>query len=180
MGNIVLATFAALALTTASVAADAPTEASPTEQLLNEPSANWNVYGPGQTHKGRKDKDVQGGGAIRVIILNKPANPWDVGASTEIKGAIKKGDRLLLAFWGRLVSGGVDGKTEIPAIVQRNSTPYEPIVSGRVELNGEWKLVHIEGTANADFAAGAANAALSIGTQAQTIDLGPAFIMAVR
>lgn len=46
--------------------------------MLNTPNAGWNVYGPGQTHKARKDGAVQGGSAMRVAIPAKPANAWDV------------------------------------------------------------------------------------------------------
>lgn len=150
------------------------------EEVLNEPSANWSVYGTGQTHKGRRDKEVQGGGAMRVTIAAKPANPWDAGASSPISKPIKKGDKLILAIWVRLISGGADGKTSIAAAIQRASAPYDPIVNGQVDLGPAWKLVHIEGTAQADFAAGTANVALSLGTAAHVIDLGPVYVMAVR
>jgi hypothetical protein len=154
-----------------------PAAAQSDDKMLNAPSANWNVYGPGQTHKARKDKEVQGGGAIRVTIPTKPANVWDAGASTAIAKPIRKGDRLVFAFWARLVSGGADGRSTLVANIQRSSAPYDPIVSGQVEIVGEWKLVHVRGTAAADFPAGSANAALSLGTAAHSFDLGPAFIM---
>ena len=148
--------------------------------VLNQPSANWTVYGPGQTHKGRKDAAVQGGGAIRVTIPAKPANAWDIGASSPIHGAIAKGDKLVLAFWARLADGGAGGRTTIAGTIQQASAPYVPIVSGPVELTGEWKLVHIEGVAAADHAAGSANIALTLGGAAHTIDLGPVFVLMGR
>lgn len=146
-------------------------------KMLNTPSANWNVYGPGQTHKAHKDKDVQGGGAVRVTIPAKPANVWDIGASTVITKPIHKGDKLIFAFWVKLISGGVDGKSTLAANLQQSSAPYAAIITGQVEITSEWKLVHIRGIANADYPAGAANAALSLGGAAHTFDLGPAFIM---
>lgn len=147
------------------------------DQMLNTPSVNWNVYGPGQTHKARKDAAVQGGGAVRVTIPAKPANMWDIGASTTIEKPIRKGDKLIFAFWVKLVSGGTDGKSTLAAHIQQNSAPFAPIVSGQVEITPEWKLVHVRGIAAADHAAGSANAALSLGGAAHTFDLGPAFIM---
>lgn len=145
--------------------------------LLNEPTAGWTVYGPGQTHKVRKDGAVQGGTATRVTIPAKPANAWDIGASVPINGPIAKGDRLILAFWVRLADGGEDGPPDFGAAIQQNSTPYAPIVSGRVALSGEWKLVHVKGIASSDYPAGKANVALTLGDAARTIDLGPAFVM---
>ena len=148
--------------------------------VLNQPSANWNVYGPGQTHKGRKDAAVQGGGAIRVTIPAKPANAWDIGASSPIQGAIAKGDKLVLAVWARLADGGADGRTSIAGAIQQASPPYAPIVSGSVELTGEWNLVHIEGIAAGDHPAGTANVALTLGGAAHTIALGPVFVLKSR
>jgi hypothetical protein len=155
----------------------APAVAQNESTMLNTPSANWSVYGPGQTHKAHKDKDVQGGGAVRVTIPAKPANVWDVGASTPIAKPIHKGDKLVFAFWAKLVAGGTDGKSELAAAIQGSSAPYTAIVSGKVEIGGEWKLVHVQGVAAADYPAGGANAALSLGTAAHTFDLGPAFVM---
>ncbi|RYD59980.1 MAG: hypothetical protein EOP60_00440 [Sphingomonadales bacterium] len=149
-------------------------------QTLNVPSANWNVYGPGQTHKARRDKLVQGGGAMRVTIPTKPGNVWDIGASTPITKPIRKGDRLVFAFWARLVAGGTDGKSMLAANIQRSSAPYDAIISGQVEITGEWKLVYVRGVASADYPAGSANAALSLGGAAHTFDLGPAFVMAAN
>jgi hypothetical protein len=149
----------------------------PPPLLLNEPTAGWTVYGPGQTHKARKDGAVQGGTAMRVTIAARPANAWDIGASVPIKGDIAKGDRLILAFWVRLADGGSGAPADLGAAIQQNSAPYTPIVAGRVALSGEWKLVHVKGIAGGDHPAGKANVALTLGDAARTIDLGPAFVM---
>lgn len=170
-----LAALAAISLTGTAVTA----QQSP-DELLNEPSANWNVYGPGQTHRGVRDKAVQGGGAMRVIVAAMPAHPWDAGASAPIAKPIHKGDMLVLAFYARLASGGSDGKTEIAASIQRSTSPYDPVVSGKVTLTGEWTLVHIQGKAPADYPAGATNIALTLGTAVHTVDLGPVFVMATK
>ena len=172
-----IAALAPLALIACTVTAPA---AAQDGQMLNQPSANWSVYGPGQTHQGHKDKDVQGGGAMRVTIPAKPANVWDVGASTEITEPIHKGDTLMFAFYARLVSDDPSASASVAASIQQSSAPYAAIVAGEVSFGNEWTLVHITGVANADYAAGEANAALSLGTAAQTIDLGPAFVMAVE
>ena len=172
-----IALLAPLALIACPIAAPATAQDG---QMLNQPSANWNVYGPGQTHKGHKDNAVQGGGAIRVTIPAKPANAWDIGASTEISEPIHKGDTLMFAFYARLVSDDPSARASVAASIQQSTPPYAAIVAGEVSFGNEWTLVHITGVADADYAAGEANAALSLGTAAQTIDLGPAFIMAVE
>ncbi|WP_448140488.1 carbohydrate binding domain-containing protein [Sphingopyxis fribergensis] len=170
------AVFFAVAFVFAAAPVSAEEEAG-APHMLNEPTAGWNVYGPGQTHKARKDAGVQGGSAMRVTIPAKPANPWDIGASVPISGAIAKGDKLILAFWVRLADGGAEGPADLGAAIQQNSAPYAPIVSGRVALSGDWKLVHLKGIAAEDHPAGKANVALTLGDAARTIDLGPAFVM---
>lgn len=164
----------AVAMAVAPVAAE---EEAGAPHMLNEPTAGWNVHGAGQTHKARKDAAVQGGSAMRVTIPAKPANPWDIGASVPIKGGIAKGDRLILALWVRLAEGGADGPADLGAAIQQSSPPYAPIVSGRIAITGEWKLVHIKGIAAEAHPAGRANVALTLGDAARTIDLGPAFVM---
>lgn len=166
----------AVAIALAAAPASAEEEAG-APHMLNEPTAGWTVYGPGQTHKARKDGAVQGGGAMRVTIAAKPANPWDIGASVPIRDAIAKGDRLILALWVRRVEGAADGPADLGAAIQQNSAPYTPIVAGRLAITGEWKLVHIKGVAADAYPAGKANVALTLGDAARTIDLGPAFVM---
>lgn len=166
----------ALALTLLASSAPAPLLAQAAgETMLNTPSVqDWNVYGAGQTHKLRKDDSVQGGGAMRVDVSKAPENVWDIGASAPVSGAIAKGDRLVIAFWARLESGG---SADIPAVLQVASPPYAPIVAGSVTVGGEWKLVSITGAAAGDHAAGSANVALQLGGAARKIDLGPVFVM---
>lgn len=168
---------AALIIAMPAVSAALPQDA-PDGQLINTPNVqDWSVYGDGQTHRLKADKTVQGGGAMIVTIPAKPAHAWDIGASTPIKGAIHKGDELVFAFWARVEAGGADGASTIQAVIQASDAPYTAAFSGDVEVTGKWKLVHIKGVSPQDFAAGKANAALSIGTAAQTLALGPAFVL---
>ena len=166
----------AVAIALAAAPASAEEEAG-APHMLNEPTAGWTVYGPGQTHKARKDGGVQGGSAMRVTIAAKPANAWDIGASVPIRDAIAKGDKLILALWVRLAEGAADGPADLGAAIQQNSAPYTPIVAGRLAITGEWQLVHIKGIAADAYPAGKANVALTLGDAARTIDLGPAFVM---
>ena len=166
-----------IALAAAALALTGPIQAqtdTAPPPLLNEPTAGWNVFGPGQTHKARKEAAVQGGVAMRVTIPAKPTNAWDIGASVPIDKPIAKGDKLILALWVRVADGEAG---DIGAAIQQNSAPYAPIVAGRVPVTKEWQLVHINGIAAADHPAGQTNVALTLGDGARTIDLGPAFVM---
>ncbi|WP_109806213.1 hypothetical protein [Sphingosinithalassobacter portus] len=166
------------ALIAVVTAVSAPAQDAQNGQLINTPNVqDWSVYGDGQTHRVTRDGDVQGGGAMIVTIPAKPAHSWDIGASTPIQGAIRKGDALVFAFWAKLESGGDGGTTTIQAVVQQSAAPYAAAFSGDITVSGEWKLVHITGVSPQDFGPGEANGALSIGTARQTLALGPAFVL---
>ncbi|MFT4090208.1 MAG: hypothetical protein QM645_05710 [Asticcacaulis sp.] len=146
-----------------------------TDSLINTPDVKgWNVYGEGQTHKFRKEKAVQGGGALRIDIPAAKPNVWDIGASAPITGAIKAGDKLVLIVWARHEDSGV---VTLPAVIQKGSAPYTPIVAGTLNISSEWQMVTLEGIAPADYKAGEANLALQLGGQAVKLDLGPVFVM---
>lgn len=145
------------------------------KNLINAPDVKgWNVYGDGQSHKFRKDKDVQGGGALRIDISAARPNVWDIGASAPITGAIKAGDKLILIVWARHEG---EGTVEIPAVIQKGSPPYTPIVASTLTVTSEWKMATLEGVSPADYKAGEANIALQLGGQAVKLDLGPAFVL---
>lgn len=158
-----------------SVAADASTPAAQTA-LLNMPEVTaWSIYGPGQTHALRRDRDVKGGGAMRVRILSKAAAVQDIGATQAVTGAIAKGDKLILAFWVRQT--GKVGTATIPAMIQVGSPPYTPIIYGAVSIDGTWQLVKIVGGASQDHPAGSAVINLHLGGLEGSLDLGPALLM---
>lgn len=169
---------AAMPLAAALLGTPASSQAAGADTMLNVPDvAAWSSYGPGQTHKLRKDGAVQGGGALRIDVATRPALPSDIGVAAPITGAIAKGDRLVLAFWAR-IEGAKEGTTAaLPAMIQLNTAPFTPVVIGSVTLTGKWTLVSINGTAAEDHAAGSTNINVQLGTAAQTIDLGPAFVM---
>ncbi|MEM9966073.1 MAG: hypothetical protein AAGC58_12080 [Asticcacaulis sp.] len=145
------------------------------KNLINRPDVKgWNVYGEGQTHKFRKDKEVQGGGALRIDIAANRPNVWDIGASAPITGAIKAGDKLILIVWARHEG---EGSVSIPAVIQKGSPPYTPIIASTLTVTPEWKMATLEGVSPADYAAGEANIALQLGGQAVKLDLGPAFVL---
>jgi len=144
--------------------------------VLNTPGIQfWNVYGA-QASKPHKDKDVQGGMALRVAIT-KTVNVWDVGASVPITGGYKAGDHIVVGIYARLVSDDAAASIDIPATVQTATTPYTGIIQGRIHLTTAWQLLPVSGVANADYAENTTNLALSLGGEAKTIELGPVFVL---
>jgi len=144
--------------------------------IINDPGA---PQVQGASGRLRDDPNVQGGKALRVVVRGKGANPWDVAVETAITQPVKAGDQLLLAFWARLEKGeGGATSTTLPYnAVQASAAPYTTLFTGPAEIGPEWKLLEVRGKVDADHAAGTLKATIHLATAAQTVDLGPIFVV---
>jgi len=144
--------------------------------IINDPGAPQVVGASGRL---RDDPAVQGGKALRVVVRGKGANPWDVAVQTAITQPVRAGDQLLLAFWARLEKGeGGAATTTLPYnAVQMSAAPFTALFTGPVEIGPEWKLHEVRGKTDADHAAGTLNATIHLATAAQTVELGPIFVV---
>jgi len=153
-----------------------PASAQDALDIINDPGAAQVVGASGRL---RDDPGVQGGKALRIVVRGKGANPWDVAAQTAITQPVKAGDALLLAFWARLEKGEAGATTAtLPYnAVQQSAAPYTVLFTGPAEIGPEWKLHEVRGKADADHAAGTLNATIHLATAAQTVELGPIFVV---
>ena len=144
--------------------------------IINDPGA---PQVQGASGRLRDDPAVQGGKALRVVVRGKGANPWDVAVETAITQPVKAGDELLFAFWARLEKGeGGATTTTLPYnAIQQSAAPYTALFAGPVEIGPEWKLHEVRGKADADRAAGTLKATIHLATAAQTVELGPIFVV---
>lgn len=148
------------------------------KQIVNEPSPGaFTIYGLPEKPKVRKDASVQGGQALRVAVPGKSATPYAVGLSAPVKKAIKKGDKLVLAFWARFDKAEAAIATIANVSVQLSSPPYTGFFGRNVDIGPDWKLYSIEGVADRDYAAGELAIAMHLATGRQVIDLGPIFLL---
>jgi hypothetical protein len=144
--------------------------------IINDPGA---PQVNGASGRLRDDAEVQGGKALRVVVRGKGANPWDVAVETAITKPVKAGDQLLFAFWARLEKGeGGATAAMLPYnAIQVSAAPYTTLFTGSAEIGPEWKLLEVRGKADADHAAGTLKATIHLATAAQTVDLGPIFVV---
>jgi hypothetical protein len=165
-----LAMFGAVALT---AAAD-----DIMQKAVNEPGAFWTTWGKAKTAY-VADSGVKGGAAERVTISAKPNNPWDVGASSSVAKAVRKGDVVLLMFWARAEKSppGSD-LVIITGRVYENAPPGTAVTPETNYLVGkQWKLYYSSGKATKDYPVGTLSAGMILGTGEQVIDLGPMFVL---
>jgi hypothetical protein len=150
------------------------------KRAINKPSANWQVIGANQANSPVKDKAVVGGGAVRVQVAGRDAQPWAVAAQQPIRDKVSKGDVILVAFWAK--AEGVDGgpaTATIPAVrVQQSGAPYDAALQGgAVRIGGEWAIYTVPGKAGIDIPAGGGNVSLHLAVARQTVLLGPVFVL---
>lgn len=144
-------------------------------KAINHPAADqWGVYGTGEKHQMVKDTGVNGGSAFQVTSAGASLNPWDIQAGVTTSKAVKKGDVILLAFWARAVTPQT---VNIPAVLQQTSAPYTRVGAENLTITPDWKLYYVSGPADQDYAAGTLGASVQLATAAQTVALGPVFLM---
>jgi hypothetical protein len=176
MGKFAFAVAAALAGLFSAAPAMAQVDVS--KQIINEPSpAAFTIYGLAEKPKVRKDPAVQGGQALRVAVPGKGATPYAIGLSAPVKKAVKKGDKLVLAFWARFDKAEGASVSIANVSVQLATAPYSSFFAKNVDIGPEWKLYSVEGAADRDYAAGEIAIAMHLATGKQVIDLGPIFLL---
>jgi hypothetical protein len=148
------------------------------KQIINVPSpAAFTIYGLPDKPKVRKDASVQGGQALRVAVPGKGATPYAVGLSAPVTKAVRKGDKLVLAFWARFDKAEGTSVNIANAAVQLAAAPYTAFFGKPVDIGPDWKLYSIEGIADRDYAAGELAVSMHLATGKQVVDLGPIFLL---
>ena len=177
------AMLALLAVPVALVAAALPAQQASddiADKIINNPSpAAFAVYNAPHPAKVVKDESVQGGHALRVTIPGADEKPWSISLSDPILKPVRKGDKLVLAFYARAVkSEAADGGARLPNnSVQLAAAPYTGVFGGPVDITPEWAMYSIEGIADRDYAAGELAVSMHLASGRQTLEFGPIFVV---
>lgn len=172
---------AALCLTTLLAAPSVVTaqQAAPgmADRIVNDPRVEaLNPYGLNMPAAIRTDKKVQFGKAMRIQLAGHP-DFWRIGVITPVLKPVKKGDRIIIAFWARAekTENGAPGKI---GRVQLEATPVvRAIFDQPFEVGPEWKMYQLKGVADRDYAPRQLNAAMHLDAAKQVLDLGPLFVL---
>lgn len=148
------------------------------ERLRNDPRVDaLQPYGQPIGPSPRPDKGVQFGKALRFHLPGGGGDVGRIGLISTLLKPVKKGDRIVIAFWARAAEAkdGVPGRI---GRVQLEATPkIRTIFEKPVEITAEWKMHQVVGTADADYEPRALNAALHLNAAKQVIDIGPVFVL---
>jgi hypothetical protein len=150
------------------------------DQVINSPPVHsWQVTGLRATPRPVRAQGVLGDQAIRVAVPRPGANPWDIAGQMPIAGQINQGDTILLAVWARTHTppegerfGVISGIR-----VQQSTAPYTAIAQDSAVVPSEWTMVYASGVAQQDYPGGSTNVSVHLAGAAQTIELGPAFVL---
>jgi hypothetical protein len=186
MRKIGLLLFAACLSVPGAVLADQPTPALQALDdalpgtLINDPTRlDWQIYGPGQTHKPVKGENIPGGkAAIQFNISKAGAALFDVGASAPITTGIKSGTDVVVAFYARTISADTaDGKARIGLRVQQNVAPYSGFGETTFSIEKEWKLYEVAAKANVPISKGEAVVSFQLAGAKQVVEIGQTIVV---
>jgi hypothetical protein len=178
--NARLALLAAPAVLVAAAVSAQQSSDDIADKIINNPNPKaFAVYNAPDSAKVVEDESVQGGHALRVKIPGADAKPWSISLSDPILKPVKKGDKLVLAFYARAVeSAAANGGAHLPNnSVQLAREPYTGVFGGPVDITPEWKMYSVEGTADRDYAAGDLSVSMHLASGKQTLEFGPIFVV---
>ncbi len=147
------------------------------DHLINSPKVSaWSVYGDGQSTQ-QVACEASGKTCLRVDLQGKRANPWDNGVIAPITGDIRKGDKLQVLVWMRLDTDDAKAKVSVPLSLQLNAAPYTALLSGVATLTSKLEPVVLNGTAQADQAAGTVMLSAHVGQVGQALWFSAPFVL---
>ena len=146
------------------------------ERLRNDPRVEaLNPYGQRIGPRIRNDDAVQFGKALR-FQLSGSRDFAHIGIVSPLLKPVGKGDRIVIAFWARAEKTQGDAPGLIGRVQLETTPNIRTIFEQSFEVSGKWKLYQLSGTADADYAPRALNAALHLDAAKQVLDIGPVFV----
>jgi hypothetical protein len=148
--------------------------------LINDPSRmDWDVFGPGQSHKPVKGADIPGGGAALQVTVPKAGQTlYEIGSNAPITAAILPGQQIVVAFYARTIKAATpDGKGIIGVRFQQNAAPYPGFGDTTLAIGPTWDLYEVRATANKGIAKGLAVVGFQLSGAKQTIEIGQAIVV---
>lgn len=113
--------------------------------------------------------EAAGMAGLRVTNDQDQDEVWMAQAGgSDLDQGVAAGDELTLRFWARVASGMGD----ITALVDRNSEPYDEVISQPFILSSDWEQYSVYGISPLDIAADDLRVVVHLGHDLQTIELG--------
>ena len=145
--------------------------------LINDPtSLEWRTQGQRLRVSSVVDPAIPGGGAaVQYDVRRAGANPWDMQAYIPLTADIAAGETVTYGFWARAT--GDHGQGRILARVQRDADPWPGFAEASFEVGPEWRWYEASAVANIAVPQRQAFIALQLGSLAQVLEVGQAFVV---
>ncbi len=159
-------------------AVEMPASLQTAGQLINNPAdRQWGAFGAVTSRP--TVTTVFGRVGTEFAIAQAGANPWDAGVTIPVgNSAITEGDRLVIGIVARTVnSSAAGGAGRIGVRMQANVPPYSGFGDQALDIGPNWRLYTVRLRAGQAIAAGQAQIALHLAAQAQTVEVGPVYLL---
>jgi hypothetical protein len=113
----------------------------------------------------------------RMPLTQKASQPWDLGATSPVMGSVKKGDRLTVIVWARLLSDDASARAELPLMLQRRAAPYAAVISGKAVLTNQMQPLTRQGVALENQPWDSLNLAVHLGGIGQAVEISAPLVL---
>ena len=148
-------------------------------QLVNDPvNRAWAHEGTGGSWESRDVPEIWLQKATRFTTTAAGENRWDLSTAIAILPEVKEGDTFTVAIIARTISARTDdGKGLVHARMQGSFPPYEGFGDKAFKIGDRWQMVSLPFTATRGFGAGDATVTLHFAAAAQSIEVGPVYVL---
>ncbi len=110
--------------------------------------------------------------AVRLTATVKPTNIWDIQATANCDGALKKGDVLLATFYIRAIEGQKEtGEARTAFVFEQQGEPWTKYAEQEINAGKEWKRVFIPIEMRQDAPSGGTHVCLRMGYGKQIFEI---------
>ncbi|MBR0552528.1 hypothetical protein [Stakelama marina] len=145
--------------------------------VINDPgNRNWGSYGPALTAAPIK-VGLPGGTATHFTVAAAQPHGYDSGVAIPIRGAIHSGENLIVALIVRASPQADGGATAVGIRIQKDAEGYPGFGDHDLPIAGDWRMLQIPMQSDIDIPAGKGSIVLHLGGAAQTVDVGPVYVL---
>jgi hypothetical protein len=148
-------------------------------ELINDPeNRNWVNYGKLLASAAPTATEVYTRKAVLLSVSAASEESADAGVNAPIRGAIAKGDNLIVAVLARSRSAATpDGQGWIRLRLQSNQAPYPGFGGQDIKLAPNWRLYQWHVQSEMDLPANHGEVAIHAGLAKQDVEIGPVYVL---
>jgi len=148
-------------------------------EVINDPeNRSWTHYGRLLASVAPTTTEVYTRKAVLLSVSAAGQDGADAGVNAPIRGAIAKGDDLIVAVLARAKSAATpDGQGVIRLRLQSNQSPYPGFGDQEIKLAANWRLYQWHVQSEMDLPANAGEVAIHAGLARQDVEIGPVYVV---